>query len=171
MTVCKSAPKTCCCVAKAAAAQTYNPILIVTNVLYLFLLLGRQRSQSEMETHWSFWLGMVLTWALQAYSYVGILDHAETHTANDKLVGGAHLDLLALTWAIQFGTVLWTPKVYWLLAIIPPWGGWTLYKTFKGAPGGGNSGSDYSAQQQVASDPGKDEKRKKRAEKRRQKWS
>ena len=158
--------------AKAAASKTYKPILIGTNAVYLVLLLGSQRRQSEGGTHWSFWLGMVLTWALQVYSYVGILDHAETHTDDKSLVGGAHLDVLALTWVIQFGTVLWTPKFYWILAIIPPWAGWTLYKTFKGGIGGGNNGSDYANnQQQDSSDPSMDEKRKKRAEKRRQKWS
>jgi hypothetical protein len=158
-------------IAKASAAKTYSPILLVTNLIYLLLLFGRQRQ--SLETHWSFWLGMILTWALQGYSYFGILDHAESHnaTSDKSLVGGAHLDVLAVTWVVQFGTVLWTPRFYWILAILPPWAGWTVYKNFRGGPAGTNSSNVKDSARDEPGDPNTDDRRKKRAEKRRQKWS
>jgi hypothetical protein len=123
---------------------------------------------------------MAITWGLQGYAYLGILDNAANHTStrsNSKdasaLVGGAHLDLLALTWLVQFGSVLFTHKLYWLLCIVPPWGGWTLYKTFQGGPGSKGKGVavDPNTTNTTETDPKLADKRKKRAEKRQQKWA
>jgi hypothetical protein len=115
---------------------------------------------------------MAITWGLQGYAYLGIMDNAANRSTKDSaLIGGAHLDLLALTWLVQFGSVLLTRKVYWVLCIVPPWGGWTLYKTFKGGasdPKGDTGTVDPNAAEM---DPKLADKRKKRAERRQQKWS
>lgn len=127
--------------AKAAAANSYLPALIISNVVYLLLWLGRNGWNE-----WSLWkaLGMIIVWGLQWYAYVGILHAAQNKTItakmslatggnnnrNKALVGGSLLDLLALTCIIQYGSVLWSWKVYWLLIMVPPWGAWNLYKTF-----------------------------------------
>lgn len=120
-------------------------------------------------------VGSVTLWALQWFAYVGILDDSENTSGNkEALVGGASLDLLGLTWLVQFGTVLWTPKMHWLLAILPPWGAWKLYSTFKGGSsslfGGASAQSTPSNPKEGVTDE-KDAKQKKRAERRRQKWS
>ena len=87
-----------------------------------------------------------------------------------SLVGGAYLDVLAVTLAIQFGTVLHSAKWYWLLCVFPVWGGWVLYGMWYG--GGKKSGSGgTSATATDGMSSGNDERRQKRAEKRRQKWS
>jgi hypothetical protein len=161
-------------VAKESASKTYNPILLGTNVVYLLLVIGSWQSLTV-------WRGllMAITWGLQGYAYLGIMDNASNRSTKDStLVGGAHLDLLALTWLVQFGSVLFTPKVYWLLCIVPPWGGWTLYKMFKGGPSkvgvdGAAAGTDPNAAAAAATetDPKLADKRQRRAEKRQQKWS
>jgi hypothetical protein len=115
---------------------------------------------------------MGVAWVMQAYAYVGIMESAANSISTKKssaLVGGAHLDLLAVTWLVQFGTVLFSQKFYWVLCIVPPWGGWTLYRTFSG--GAGNSNTRPTASTTVDVDPAKADKRQKRAEKRQQKWS
>jgi hypothetical protein len=164
-------PLLCYSSAKESAGKTYNPILLGTNVVYLLLLLGSRQSLT-------LWRGllMAITWGLQGYAYLGIMDNAANAIRSIKdsaLVGGAHLDLLALTWLVQFGSVLLTSKLYWLLCIVPPWGGWTLYKTFKGGPANqkGNANTADPNGAAAETDPKLADKRKKRAEKRQQKWS
>ena len=133
-------------------------------------------------------LGIVLVWALQVYSYMGILNDAanrssttmptssKNSSSSTALVGGAHLDVLAITWFVQFGSVLWTPKCFYVLMIIPFWAGYTLYRTFypqQGTKDGVSlSSEDNDA---MASDNHhfnqQQDKRQKRSEKRRQKWN
>ena len=161
--------------AKESASKTYNPILLGTNVVYLLLVIGSRQS-------WTMWTGllMAITWGLQGYAYLGILDQAANHRSkennnNSALIGGAHLDLLALTWLVQFGSVLLTRKLYWVLGIVPPWGGWTLYQTFRGGASntqkGVTAGTGDPNAAATETDPQLANKRKKRAEKRQQKWS
>ena len=162
--------------AQAAASQTYRPLLLGTNAVYLLLCLG-----NNWEATMALWgaIGVLLLLGLQFYAYVGILDDAANSAGhadkNKALVGGASLDLLGLTWVVQFGTVLWSSKFYWLLAILPPWAGYKLYSTFKSSPlGGGKNNASAQVTQQdggAGETDDKAEKRKKRAERRRQKWS
>lgn len=111
---------------------------------------------------------------LQWYAYAGILDQAgQTRKAGDtSLVGGSNLDLLVVTLLVQYGAVLWTSKVYYLLLMVPVWGAYALYSTFFG---GGNKKSGTSPSSTESSpqesDPAVLDKRQKRADKRRQKWS
>jgi hypothetical protein len=169
--------------AKSATANIYKPLLLGSNALYIMLLLGLHISFGIRNC-----LGILATWAFQAYSYIGILDQAANAstsssssnssssttggTSSNKkksLVGGAHLDLLAITLVVQYGTVLHSTRWYWLLAIVPLWGGWTLYSTFFG-----KKGSTSTAAADTTTTPASDadaDRRKKRAEKRRQKWS
>jgi hypothetical protein len=115
---------------------------------------------------------MIATWGLQAYSYIGILDQAANANSGGKskkaLVGGHHLDLLALTLVVQYGSVLHSSKWYWLLMVAPIWGGWTLYTTFSG---GKKNKGDAASDEPTPTSDATTEKRQKRAEKRRQKWS
>lgn len=131
---------------------------------------------------------MVITIALVGLSYIsykGILeDHANTipkgKGKSDALAGGASLDLLGLVTVVQYGTVLFNEKLYWLLVTIPLWGGWKLYTTFFG--GGSKVGNNGFMPSQMGNNVNEDagdptsaekanEKRQKRAERRRQKWS
>jgi hypothetical protein len=132
-----------------------------------------------LHVSWTIWnvLGMLITWGLQAYAYVGILDQAANastaggSSSSSSLVGGAHLDLLAITLLVQYGTVLHSTKWYWVLALVPIWGGWKLYTTF-----GGGGKKKVAPSSSATEDPGAKndanaDKRQKRSEKRRQKWS
>ena len=98
-------------------------------------------------------------------TYQGILDSSETHVHKEQLAGGIYLDLLGLTVVVQLGTALWSNKVYWLLAIVPPYGLWTLYTTFKGSMPSEIDNDTFEASEEKA------DKRQKRAERRRQKRS
>lgn len=90
------------------------------------------------------------------------------------------MDLLGLVVIVQYGTIFISTKLYWLLLIIPIWGCYKLYTTFfGGSKGGGLGGLMGGSSNQMGNDNGKEqaidpqlaEKRQKRAERRRQKWS
>ncbi len=149
--------------AKAATATIYQPVLIASNLVYLLLLVGLRQA-------WTVWsvLGVIFTWGLQAFSYVGILDQARNNTTKQKdLVGGVHLDILALTITVQYGSVLHSTKWFYLLWVVPLWGGWMLYSTFFK-----KSTSTLSEDAPPSkSDGASKDKREKRAQKRSQKWA
>jgi hypothetical protein len=122
-----------------------------------------------------FWhvLGTLIVWILQYIAYQGILvssGETATTTCNNNstdLAGGVFLDLLGLTIVVQFGTALWSTKVYWLLAIVPPMGLWKLYNSFQSMysmPGAATTPAEETSDE-------KTDKRRKRSERRRQKWS
>jgi hypothetical protein len=121
--------------ARESTARVYLPILFGSNALYVLLLIRRGFP------HRSFWgVGsMLLTWGLQGYSYWGILEHAAANQTTKKrggeLVGGGNLDLLALTIAVQYLTVLWSPRWFWLLVGVPVYAVWSLYQTMTGMAG------------------------------------
>ena len=109
----------------------YMPFLIVSNGIYLFLLLGRGVAFPS----WNI-LGIVLTEALQLYSYFGILDAASvaaSKTRNKDLVGGQHLDWLGLTLFVQFASVLHSTKWFFLIISFPIISVWSLYSNLFGA--------------------------------------
>lgn len=158
-------------VAKESTAKIYLPILFGSNALYVVLLIRQQfpyRSYSSIGC-------MVLTWGLQLYAYWGILDQAANQTSTTKtkrkeLVGGANLDLLALTIIVQYLTVLWSPKWFWILAGVPVYVGWSLYRTIYGIGANSNSdggkfgfGSSKAYPVVEASDDSDDDKRERRA--------
>jgi len=128
-------------------------------------------------TIWGF-LGILILLGLQYYAYVGILENAVTRSPSDKsLVGGASLDLLGVVLVVQFGSVLITPKLYWVLAALPPWAAYSLYRTFYGSSnnsgvGGGMApqppGAAMTASQKEEAEK-LEERRQQRAERRRQK--
>ena len=118
-------------------------------------------------TTWKGIFGILVLLALQAYSYVGILDNAANRSASDtSLVGGASLDILGLTLLIQFLTVLVSPAFYWLLVILPIWGAYFLYTTFRGDA---TKAAAPAAATNDAATEAQTERRQKRAERRRQK--
>jgi hypothetical protein len=120
---------------------------------------------------------------LQVYAYMGILDSAATAPSSGKsekaLVGGASLDLLGLLMGVQFGSLLLSKRLYWLLLVLPIWGVYTLYKMFGGGGGGGGGASPFGKSSKAAAPTGNDEpidddkqdRRQKRADRRRQKRS
>jgi hypothetical protein len=173
--------------AKEATANVYQPLLMGSNLLYCLLLWWM------MDPGWNVWtiLSVMATWGLQLFAYLGIIDRAKNNnkanstnststaasTANSKqkdLVGGAHLDLLGLTLTVQYASVLHSTKWFYLLWLVPMWGGWMLYTTFLG--GGKNKGATATATGSTAvevdedEDPANKDKREKRAQKRKQKW-
>ena len=165
--------------AKSSTAGIYKPLLLGSNALYILLLIVWNQPSS-----WgiSFILGMLITWGLQIYSYLGILDHAANVNIGNKkkgssggnnnkndLIGGINLDLLALTVVVQYGTALHSSKWYWLILIVPIYGGWSLYQTYYGSSSS-KSNNKTTAEGEEISDDVK-QRREKRAEKRRQKWS
>ena len=118
-----------------------------------------------------------------AISYKGVLeDHANKASKlkgnSEAFAGGASLDLLGLIVVVQYGTVLVSEKIYWLLILIPLWGGWKIYSIFFGS---NKLGSGFMPKQPVMesnNDDTTDEateeanaKRQKRSERRRQKWT
>jgi hypothetical protein len=88
------------------------------------------------------------------------------------------LDLLGLVSVVQYGSVFVSTKIYWLLLLIPIWGGWKLYSIMKGGLGGlfpnkGNTRPTTNESDNINDDNAEksNARKQKRAEKRRQKWS
>ncbi|KAL3759579.1 hypothetical protein ACHAWU_000878 [Discostella pseudostelligera] len=169
--------------ARQAASTSYLPIIIAINAGYLFLRLIYQRNLLSV-THLLATLFFVV---LSFISYKGILeDHANTipkgksstSSGAEALAGGASLDLLGLVSVVQYGSVLLSTKIYWLLVLIPIWGGWKLYSIMKGGLGGLFPNKASTMPTTNESDNVNDDnaeksnaRKQKRAEKRRQKWS
>ena len=154
-----------CPEARSATASTYTPLLIGINVVYILL---RAAHWKEATQGWHIF-GALILWILQYIAYKGILASSETFSNSKDLVGGLYLDLLGLTVLVQFGTALWSSRVYYLLAVVPPVGLWKLYTTLRSSiPGAGMHQPDTPPNE--TSDE-KADKRRKRAERRRQKWS
>eukprot|EP00569_Conticribra_weissflogii_P006132 CAMPEP_0171334200 /NCGR_PEP_ID=MMETSP0878-20121228/4514_1 /TAXON_ID=67004 /ORGANISM="Thalassiosira weissflogii, Strain CCMP1336" /LENGTH=173 /DNA_ID=CAMNT_0011835267 /DNA_START=140 /DNA_END=658 /DNA_ORIENTATION=+ len=163
-------------VAREAAAKTYMPIISVLDIIYLILRLSKFDTLTKTEAFFT-----VLLLILSCVSYVCILDaHANNSSVSkkgDPLAGGASLDLLGLVVVVQYGSVLISSKFYWLLLLIPSYGGWKLYSTFFGGSSGvaGMVPQNQPAKGYLESKEGEDsdkaaDKRKRRAERRRQKW-
>jgi SRP-independent targeting protein 2/TMEM208 len=151
--------------AQEATANAYLPILASINVLYILLLMGLHQS-------WTAWnvIGVLTTWAFQIFAYLGILESAKNNNKNKNkdLVGGAHLDLLALTVVVQMGSAVHSYKWFYLLWIVPIYGGWWLYSTFGGGTNSkGNIATTANVETGLAG--ASQEKREKRALKRAQK--
>ncbi|KAL7432241.1 hypothetical protein ACHAXH_006922, partial [Discostella pseudostelligera] len=165
--------------ARQAASTSYFPIIIAINAGYLFLRLIYQRNLLSV-THF---LATIFLVGLSYISYKGILeDHANTipstSSGAEALAGGASLDLLGLVSVVQYGSVFVSTKFYWLLLLIPIWGGWKLYSIMKGGLGGlfpnkGNTRPTTNESDNINDDNAEksNARKQKRAEKRRQKWS
>uniref|UniRef100_A0A6V2GWK8 Transmembrane protein 208 n=1 Tax=Ditylum brightwellii TaxID=49249 RepID=A0A6V2GWK8_9STRA len=168
--------------ARASASSTYFPIVLIINAIYALLRIGLYY---QTYTWTQFGMSCIL-WALTYISYRGIVeDHADkasvtikaTGKKSKELAGGASLDLLGLVACVQFGTALFSDRFFWLLAILPFWGGWKLYQTFYGGGenGGGGLGSLFGGgggnqkDQEEEVDEATKERRQKRAERRRMK--
>ena len=174
--------------ARAAASATYFPIVAGLNVIHLLLRLYRWDAFTSSRSN--IVLNALLL-GLTGFAYKGILDdHAESASksttkvvgggnSNEKLAGGASLDLLGLVVLVQFGSALVSDKFYWILAVLPFWGAYKIYQMIYGAKnltgGGGGSGFGSMAPSMAPSagmdgtTDAADERRKKRAERRRMK--
>lgn len=171
--------------ARKEAAQTYQPVLIVLNAVYL-ILRYLLKGLADFLPSWKEWLGIFLLLALQGFSYTGILENAANQhnassspTSSQRLVGGIYLDVLGLAALIQFLSILWSPRWYGLLVIFPLWGLYSLYRTVRGDGGSIQSSTNNSCTSndksssitETSTDDGRNNRRQQRAEKRRQKWS
>ena len=173
--------------AREAASATYLPIVGGINVLHMLIRLYQWEAFTSSRS--TIVLNALLL-ILTAFAYKGILDdHAESASksttkvvsggkANEKLAGGASLDLLGLVVLVQFGSALISNKFYWLLAILPFWGAYKIYTMVYGAKnmmrGGSEGGGGYSSMAaptdgQSGTGDAAEERRKRRAERRRMK--
>ena len=176
--------------ARAAASATYFPIVAGLNVIHLLVRLYQWDAFASSRSN--IVLNALLI-GLTVFAYKGILDdYAESASksttkvgggkSNEKLAGGASLDLLGLVVLVQFGSALISDKFYWILAILPFWGAYKIYQMVYGAKnlmggGSGGGGRGYgSMAPSMAPSAGMDgttdaadERRKKRAERRRMK--
>ena len=164
--------------ARQAASSSYLPIILVINGIYLFLRVIYQQSLISA----GHLVATIILVILSVVSYKGILDdHANTISkgkggSGEALAGGASLDLLGLVSIVQYGSVFVSTKIYWLLVLIPLWGGWKLYCIFKGSVGGlfPNGGTTKPTNESAVNDASAEQlnaKKQKRAERRQQKWS
>lgn len=126
------------------------------------------------QQQWTVWsvIGVLFTWGLQVFSYMGIIDQARNkkNTSKQKdLIGGIHLDFLVLTIVVQFGSAWHSTKWFYLLWVVPLWGAWMLYSTFfkNRVPTAAAAAMPDDSSKMGASN----EKREKRAQKRSQKWT
>lgn len=121
--------------ARASAGQTYGPLFLGVNVIFLLVKIIKYGSSTY--TIWSY-IGIVLLLGLNWFCYTNILESAASSTGHSKdLVGGAWLDVIAVVWLVQAGTSLWSPQVYYVLGVLPLWGAYKLFHTLKGGGGGG----------------------------------
>eukprot|EP00532_Pseudo-nitzschia_australis_P016239 CAMPEP_0168269804 /NCGR_PEP_ID=MMETSP0141_2-20121125/14540_1 /TAXON_ID=44445 /ORGANISM="Pseudo-nitzschia australis, Strain 10249 10 AB" /LENGTH=171 /DNA_ID=CAMNT_0008210509 /DNA_START=61 /DNA_END=573 /DNA_ORIENTATION=- len=160
--------------AKKDATKVYMPLLLIVNILYVVFILGTSESIPYGGTKWGI-LGMIVTWIMQAYAYVGILESsgiAAGKTKNKKdLTGGANLDLLAITILVQFFSVLHSTRWFVVTVFgVPIIAAYKLYQTFYGGSGGASTNSQTPSMNESSSDDPMAGKRQRRAEKRRQKW-
>ena len=176
--------------AQASAQAVYRPLFLGNTVLYL-LLRYSWWGRSGLISLSSLVVFLVLG-ALQYYSYVGILDaHAVAATvttasvkqtssnsqnssnssSNNALIGGHALDIWGLTVVVQYGSLFFSAKFYYLLAILPLWGAWTLYAMVRGSRHTGTTRETANHQPMREEKDPTVERRKQRAEKRRQKWT
>ena len=171
--------------AKSQVIAVYRPLLLLINAFYVALRCWWWQ-QRPLLSLWSDVVPLMAVAFLQWYAYSGILEQAADKSTSSRkagdnttsLVGGSNLDLLALTILVQYGSLFWTRKMYYLLMAVPLFWMYSLYSTFLG--GGTRTGSSITNNKQQSTpglsdqEPTNSEvsdKRQKRAEKRRKKWS
>eukprot|EP00536_Pseudo-nitzschia_multiseries_P010770 jgi/Psemu1/307569/fgenesh1_kg.340_\ len=138
-------------------------------------MLGTSDSIPYGGTKWGI-LGMVVTWIMQAYAYVGILESSAIAAGkvknNKNLAGGANLDLLAVTILVQFLSILHSTRWFVLTVFgVPIIAAYKLYQNFYGGDNGvSKSKSPMPSTTESSGDDPMAAKRQRRAEKRRQKW-
>jgi SRP-independent targeting protein 2/TMEM208 len=158
--------------AKEASEQVYRPLLLGINVVYLLLVFGRRLRGSNTLLPYGLWgcLGMMATWGLQLYAYMGIVEQSQNQIKQKKgeLAGGVYLDLLGLTVLVQFASALHSTKWFWLLISAPIYALYKLYTTFYGS--GKTASQPTTDDNDDPNAAAQQERRQKRAERRKQKW-
>ena len=153
-------------IARKSASSTYLPIVVALNLFYLLLFVVYKWAALSV---FQCFVAVILV-GLSFISYRGIVDNHATHNSkSDALAGGAFLDMLGLVSFVQFSS-FFSDRVYWLLLAIPLQAGWKLYSTMKSAIPGQSVGATTSSSEYEHSSEKADEKRQKRAERRRRKW-
>jgi hypothetical protein len=155
-------------IAKASTAKVYQPILATFNIIYavLYVLLGHTVSVKIALVH-------LLLVGLQLYAYFGILEDAASSKPikDNTLVGGASLDLLGAVLLLQYLGGLFNHRLYYLLGLLPIWGGCKVYTLLYGQSKSNQPKSaDSASPVGETNDDLSTQRRRQRAEKRRQKW-
>ena len=155
--------------AKQETTSFYKPVLLALNLLHLlFLFLFEESSLSSTRTC----LLTLLEWILTYTCYKGIVHASQlgsrlTGGKEGDLKGGVYLDILGLVLIVQFGSVLISTSMDYLLIVLPV--GYIWKKFFKKD---GDSTEDVSKEADDMDEDAKkqlEERRRKRAERRRQK--
>lgn len=152
--------------AKRKASSTYFPVLVSLNLLHLFITYSRG--------NFSFYrtIFTILQWTLTYIAYNGIINDAQASATssiskkNQKLVGGAWLDLLFVVLLSQFGGLFFHQGLFDSMLFILPGLYFLKKKIAKGLEG---DGSKPLTREEEEAKKALDERRKKRAERRRQK--
>jgi hypothetical protein len=153
--------------AKRGTSSTFLPLIMIANVIHLILLysLSSDISKKRMVLTIIEWLGTYI-------SYQGILQDAEvgklTRDKNQKknIPGGIYLDILGLIVFVQFGAIFIGSFINWILLIAP-----ALYGVIKwiGSRNGNNTDQSNETEKDGELKKQLDERRRKRAERRKQK--
>mmetsp|Transcript_12611 Transcript_12611/g.18540 ORF Transcript_12611/g.18540 Transcript_12611/m.18540 type:complete len:165 (+) Transcript_12611:133-627(+) len=151
--------------AKLQTSKTYLPIFIAINALFLIgkFVIGSVQSY----TIWSY-VGIALLVGLNVMCYLSILEAASSASpTSTDLVGGIWLDVVALVWSVQAGTLFWNSFFYYFLLILPPWAAFKIYTTVRGGTRAAPNNNEPQKNDEVSEELNK--RRQKRSERRRQK--
>lgn len=160
--------------AKNSTFSLYVPFLLIWNFVYLLKQIhfyGFSESFSSLSR-----LGLYgLFWGLEYFCYNGISNDAQiaassTSTSKD-LAGGVYLDILGIVLTSQFLGGFWKEGCYWILVILPIWGLYRIIKWYFFSGEEEESSTTSGGKKKTEVDERTKEKREKRAERRRQKWS
>lgn len=152
--------------AKQKTTSFYKPALLALNLLHLVIL----HFHPQIPTTKSRCIITLIEWILTYTSYNAIVHASQlgatlTGGKERDLKGGVYLDILGLVLVVQFGSVLISSMMDYLLVALPVGYAWKWYK------GDGKSSEDNDAVEDMDEGAKKEleERRRKRAERRRQK--
>ena len=154
--------------AKQKTTSFYKPALMVLNLLHLVILYSHpQVPKTKSRCVLTF-----LEWILTYTSYNGIVHTSQlgatlTGGKERDLKGGVYLDVLGLVLVVQFGSLLISPMMDYLLIILPV--SYAL-KWYKG-DGESSDNNDIVDEMDEGATKELEERRRKRAERRRLKRS
>ena len=148
-------------VRRTRAALLYGGLIVAANLAYFAARLGLlPRVAGDWPLTRREWTGALFLGGCYALSFMSLLSAAEVDVTPE-----ASLDLLVLTVLVQLGS-LYSPRAWWLLALIPLYGLWSSRSLLAGlaAQGSGQPAGQAAAAAPAAEDDEMAEKRKRRAE-------
>jgi hypothetical protein len=125
--------------ARTAAAAFYRPFLLGLNGVFLLLCYLRfdQQQSNGIRT---LSITTAVVWVVQYLCYQTILEDAAssprqstggTSASGKPLAGGLALDALAVATLAQFVGLLWSPKAYYVLLVLPVGAAWHLLSSMR----------------------------------------